>query len=223
MRSSLLAAAGAAFAGLSGTAQAYVTVHVEASRANQARIAADAFEEDFSAVRGTPFVSDFGGAGVNATFDGVSLAADGILGEAFGVVHDRATVKLDRMAKYFGYRAAALDGTTVELFSNGTSLGSFGLVDSPQQAGVVGSALASALGRFVGSEQEAGFTYVNLFSTTWFDEVRFTRNGGSFALDDVRVAYVMPVPEPATWAMMIMGFGATGAALRRRAQGVRFA
>jgi hypothetical protein len=35
-----------------------------------------------------------------------------------------------------------------------------------------------------------------------------------FGLDNVKVSGV--VPEPATWAMMIMGFGAAGAMLRRR-------
>jgi len=32
-----------------------------------------------------------------------------------------------------------------------------------------------------------------------------------------------PIPEPASWALMILGFGATGAALRRRARSVRCA
>jgi hypothetical protein len=32
-----------------------------------------------------------------------------------------------------------------------------------------------------------------------------------------------PVPEPATWAMMVIGFGAVGAAMRRRSVRVRFA
>ena len=48
-------------------------------------------------------------------------------------------------------------------------------------------------------------------------------NGGSAdGLRQVRIASsesgVPPVPEPATWAMMLMGFGATGFAFRRRRQ-----
>ena len=50
---------------------------------------------------------------------------------------------------------------------------------------------------------------------------------GTFALDGLgtpgdftlQIAYV---PEPASWAMMIAGFGLAGAALRRRATSVRF-
>lgn len=35
--------------------------------------------------------------------------------------------------------------------------------------------------------------------------------------------FITPVPEPATWAMMLSGFGLAGAAMRRRRVGVRFA
>lgn len=35
-------------------------------------------------------------------------------------------------------------------------------------------------------------------------------------LDNVAMAANAGVPEPATWALMIMGFGGAGAALRRR-------
>jgi hypothetical protein len=40
-------------------------------------------------------------------------------------------------------------------------------------------------------------------------------NHGAFDVDSIDVT-VTAVPEPATWAMMIAGFGLTGAALRRR-------
>jgi len=38
-------------------------------------------------------------------------------------------------------------------------------------------------------------------------------SGNDFAVDNILVS---TAPEPATWAMMIMGFGAAGAAMRRR-------
>jgi len=40
----------------------------------------------------------------------------------------------------------------------------------------------------------------------------------SFAIDDLRFAAGGGVPEPATWAMMLMGFGGLGAVLRRRSR-----
>ena len=226
MRNSFMMAAAAAMASLSGAAQAYVTVHVETSRTAQAQIAAGAHVEDFSGAAATPsLVSGFGGSGVSGTFSGVGLDAAG----SFAVVTDSATLKLDRMVKYFGYRAGELDGnTTVELFSDGTSLGFFNLVDSPERAGAVSLALGSAMANMLsGGAPSAGvssdFTFVNFISDIAFNEVRFTQSAGSFKFDDVSINTINAVPEPATWGMMIMGFGAAGAALRRRTKGVRFA
>ena len=38
------------------------------------------------------------------------------------------------------------------------------------------------------------------------------------AMDDFLFAEPTPVPEPASWALMISGFGLVGVALRRRAR-----
>ena len=46
--------------------------------------------------------------------------------------------------------------------------------------------------------------------------VEFTSSGNSFEFDNI--ATTSAVPEPATWAMMITGFGMAGAAMRRRRQ-----
>lgn len=46
-----------------------------------------------------------------------------------------------------------------------------------------------------------------------------SRGGNDFAVDDIFLgteSTVIAVPEPATWAMMLLGFGAIGAALRTR-------
>lgn len=41
-------------------------------------------------------------------------------------------------------------------------------------------------------------------------------NGNSFEVDNAAAKFQAAVPEPATWAMMIMGFTAVGAMIRRR-------
>lgn len=43
--------------------------------------------------------------------------------------------------------------------------------------------------------------------------IRLTSTQNAFELDNIAVN---PVPEPATWAMMLLGFGAVGFAMRRR-------
>jgi hypothetical protein len=41
-------------------------------------------------------------------------------------------------------------------------------------------------------------------------------SGNDFALDDISLSTTSPAPEPAAWALMIVGFGAAGSMLRRR-------
>jgi hypothetical protein len=44
--------------------------------------------------------------------------------------------------------------------------------------------------------------------------ITFASSGNSFEIDNLAVSAA--VPEPATWALMILGFGVVGAAMRRR-------
>jgi len=50
------------------------------------------------------------------------------------------------------------------------------------------------------------------------DEVRLYGNSGNWVMDDLTytTGVTAAVPEPTTWALMILGFGAAGAALRSR-------
>ena len=73
--------------------------------------------------------------------------------------------------------------------------------------------------------------FIGLSSVTAFDRVTISYGtAGLYAfIDDFRLgapAATGAVPEPATWAMMLVGFGAVGGALRRRqkvATRIRFA
>ena len=64
------------------------------------------------------------------------------------------------------------------------------------------------------------FTANDTLSTLFFTNTAGITSGGIY-LDNVNVEYVsggIGVPEPATWALMISGFGLAGTALRRRAR-----
>ncbi len=50
------------------------------------------------------------------------------------------------------------------------------------------------------------------------DDLRFGVDGQEAAAFNFEVASVAAVPEPASWAMMIVGMGAIGGSLRRRAK-----
>ena len=51
--------------------------------------------------------------------------------------------------------------------------------------------------------------------------LRLESNQPAFEVDDI--AFAQAVPEPATWAMMLLGFGAVGYSMRRRKANVRIA
>jgi hypothetical protein len=221
-----------------------VTVHIERSPAKQAMLMPQASAEDFSGTTGASFVSTFGGSPASAAFTGFTTG-----GGAVTLGKGQAVIKFDRGVRYFGYRPGMLDeNNTVELFSRGKSLGFYNFVDSPLKTGIVGASLAWSISNMLAGLKAADptpFSYVNFFSDVPIDEVRFTQASGTFSFDDVRVGsfeevvrrsamsglasssftQVTAVPETSTWALMILGFGAVGYALRRRhrVKGVRFA
>jgi len=56
------------------------------------------------------------------------------------------------------------------------------------------------------------------------DEVRVLGYAGNFVMDDFTYDTEVPaVPEPASWAMMIVGIGFVGASMRRRKVSIAFA
>ena len=98
-----------------------------------------------------------------------------------------------------GIVAFARDGTVLGTISNlGTGIEFLGLGVSDGTARIAGVGL-----RLTGAEP-AGFA---------IDNLRFGVGG--------QVTIPGMVPEPSTWAMLILGFGATGAMMRRRKRTVR--
>lgn len=78
------------------------------------------------------------------------------------------------------------------------------------------------LGSFLASVGDPSFTYAfTMFDDRFRNEVTsfsgsFGRTSGTASLTYDYTPNILPVPEPASWAMMIAGFGLTGAAMRRR-------
>lgn len=62
------------------------------------------------------------------------------------------------------------------------------------------------------SEAGSGFT----FPTSAFPDSQRFFGTQSFALVNFSIVQISAVPEPATWAMMLLGFGVVGTSIRRR-------
>ncbi len=122
----------------------------------------------------------------------------------FGVVLGGgvANFTFARPASRFGFLLGSLDtynGLTVN-YANGTSQTFAG-------SGITGGAGATtgSGGGFVTIRQDAGDPRIT--------GVSFSSSQNSFEFDTLGVG---GVPEPTTWAMMILGFGVVGGAMRRR-------
>ena len=66
------------------------------------------------------------------------------------------------------------------------------------------------------SNVSTSFSGPHVLSGSGISSVEFVRNGGDFGIDNLTFDYSIgaAVPEPATWAMMIIGFGAVGSMVR---------
>ena len=153
---------------------------------------------------------DFGTVDVTTNGSGWSPASDGVnsldingwnagqISQSFDDVAGRTyTVSFD----YSRNAAGAPDPATADVMAGG-QLFHVSSVNDPAQFGSFGAMLWKT----------ASFTFVG----TGHDSIALTAtvggNGGVF-FDKVSVA---AVPEPATWGLMILGFGGAGAMLRRR-------
>jgi hypothetical protein len=83
-----------------------------------------------------------------------------------------------------------------------------------------GTVLGSTSGSFGGLNYQAGsFSLTGLAGAQSFAFAADTR--GNVWFDNFSATATAPVPEPATWAMMVLGFGVAGGAMRRRRSTVR--
>lgn len=121
--------------------------------------------------------------------------------------------------------------TSIELFSNGL-ITPFGFVDNPTVENLVftwiGDPFQVASGPFaplnfdgLGARSTLGGLAASAFSAITVKNNPDGVPGGSGTRVDTLGSVTVPgvVPEPATWAMLIGGFGLVGAAMRRRRAG----
>jgi len=152
----------------------------------------------------------------------------------FGTVGDTTSLRLSQSVTFTGLWASAIDGAelnsvgnTIALYDGESLLGSFSLKGVLAQAS--GTIPAGYFGNpnlsFAGRDSGEPFAFFNFTSTTAFNRIDFIQNGGGgFELDNLTIGNVNgapggstpAVPEPASWALMIGGFGMIGAAMRRR-------
>lgn len=170
----------------------------------------------------------FAGSSITGTAIGgfVNIGGANVYGGAggnglFGTVQgDPAIYQLSQSVNYFGLWGSALDGNnTVELYKDNSLLGSFALQSVLQNApGFSNAYYGNPFGGGNGGEMYAFF---NFESDTAFNRIQLVQNGGGgFEFDNLTVGstVVSTAPEPASWAMMLLGFGVIGVTLRRRSQ-----
>ncbi len=189
-------------------------------------------------VGGTGFSTDFGtGGAIVATYTGGRIDDANQFGSAGGVgkhivtfsnlpaIEINFTTTLPQGLNYFGYWLSALDGgNRVEFFNGATSLG---IITPADVSGFTGACPASLYcgnpnAPFLGRNAGEPYAFLNVYFTngTTYDRIRIYQiGGGGYESDNHTVGYFIRmggIPEPATWGLMIAGFGLVGHAARRR-------
>ena len=167
---------------------------------------------------GQTLVYDFDGfvaPGYMLTLSGLAGTFDGSLGLIPGVAAPPPGTTSDYLAIQTG-GSATLDTPLISSLS--VYIGSPDSYNSIRFIGLNGfdmtlTGAALADGAFDG-DQTIGRRMTYNFGSDRVTQVVFSSSGNSFELDNIAVASA--IPEPATWAMMIAGFGVLGGVARRR-------
>jgi hypothetical protein len=157
-------------------------------------------------VRGTDAYGGAGNSTYAATYNGI-FPGDGA-GYALSVTSTN-------VINYFGLYVSASDSSnTLTFLKNGATIATYNM-----------GAIRDAIG---GTDQDNFFANFYFTQGETYDEVLFSQpaSGHGFESDNHTVGtFAFPltgtyvsgaVPEPATWGMMLVGFGAMGATMRRR-------
>lgn len=126
------------------------------------------------------------------------------------------TLTLNKSADYFGFWLSALSSGNHLAFYNGSSL--VASYDYTSLGAIINAAAGDYMGSpFTGQGQNELYAFLNFNFDNGdrYDSIVFSNSGtDGFESDNHTVGNT--VPEPATWALLITGFGLVGLAARRR-------
>lgn len=168
--------------------------------------------------------SNFGGtSGYSGTYSGPNIMVNDSWGGDGGSQYVVAlgtgasyTLELNKSADYFGFWLTALSaGNVMEFYDNSNLLASYNYTDLK---GIIDAAGPGYLGSPVsGQTQSELFAFFNFNFTDGdtYNKIVFSNTGtDGFESDNHTIGNT--VPEPASWALLIAGFGLIGMAARRR-------
>ncbi len=189
------------------------------------------------------FSTDYGtGGAVTGVYSGVDIRSASKYGGAGGSGNFASTtggksysVSLSTTnpngINYFGFSLSALDaGNSLAFYKGNTLVFSFTPTSMLSMISGNSAYFGNPNAAFLGQDKKEAFGFVNFFDTAGtFDKIVFseTPKVGEYESDNQTVGFftqqsgtqvesvpVPSVPEPATWAMMVVGFGGVGAAMR---------
>lgn len=209
------------------SAQAAIVVSVNAAGSTSANLSGYTFGvANLDNLSNGPTSFNFVGSPITgATTDGyINISSANVFGGAggggqFGTVNGNpATIQLSQSVNYFGLWGSALDGNnSVALYNDNTLLGTYALQSILQSSSGFNSGY---YGNPAGSGNSGElYAFFNFASDSAFNRVQLIQNGGGgFEFDNLTVgtAVVSTAPEPATWAMFLIGFGLVGGLLRQQ-------
>ena len=170
------------------------------------------FEGQSNAIYNAPITRsgfDFGNvAGDEQHFHEIDSTQFGLASNGTGVLlNDRDSRIFTRASDLSSFSLTSIDVATAFSGGSATSLTIQGFLNNV----LTGTVSISSLGQFQTVSGSA-------FGTVDYLVFDGTGGDGGFELDNaVFGAVTAAVPEPASWALMIVGFGMVGGALRRRA------
>jgi hypothetical protein len=240
----LIAAAAAALVAAPASAGFYINYEkpgVQETTAGFTVVGVERFEGQ-TVGSAADFTTDFGTGGkIVATYQGGRIDSANVYGSAGGVgnhivtfqnladIEVNFTTTLDSGLNYFGYWLSALDGQNrIDFFNGDTLLATItpSLVRTDIGNCPGGNWCGNPNPPFLGQVGHEQFAFLNVYFTEGqtYDRIRFYQvGGGGYESDNHTVGFFTrpggAIPEPATWALMIAGFGLVGAAARRRREG----